>query len=403
MTSIGPYDGLARFRAVDCNSQFPVASTENGIPYLTGQFWTAKQRQGHSLHEISYRACFKAELPAFFIGHLSQPGETVFDPFSGRGTTMIEAIRLGRKALGNDINPLFPMLCVPRLSAPCIETVIERLAGIDFFCLPEPREGISQTIDDLLTFFHPHTLRQIYSLRLYLCSLEAGGCLDDADGWIRMVALNRLSGHSAGYFSGYTLPPNQATTALQQRRINAKHGAPPPRDVPALILRKSRSLLRSGSFEGGGRCLIGPATDLAEIDDASVDLTVTSPPFLDVIKYDADNWLRSWFAGIDTTQVQISQISSPDAWEAMMRTVLVELARVTREGGMIAFEVGEVRKGKVRLEELVWRAADGLPLIREGVLVNTGAFTKTARIWNVENAIHGTNTNRIVLLRKASV
>jgi hypothetical protein len=51
------------------------------IPVLTNEFWTAKQRQGHSLHEVSYRACFKAELPAFFIARLTKPGDIVFDPF----------------------------------------------------------------------------------------------------------------------------------------------------------------------------------------------------------------------------------------------------------------------------------------------------------------------------------
>ena len=63
-----------------------------------------------------------------------------------------------------------------------------------------------------------------------------------------MVALNRLTGHSPGFFSVYTLPPNQATSAAAQLRINAARGqAPPPRDVAALILRKSAALLADGA------------------------------------------------------------------------------------------------------------------------------------------------------------
>ena len=42
----------------------------NNINYFINEFWTSKQRQGHSLHEISYRACFKSELPSFFIDKL---------------------------------------------------------------------------------------------------------------------------------------------------------------------------------------------------------------------------------------------------------------------------------------------------------------------------------------------
>ena len=49
------------------------------------EYWTSRQRQAHSLHEISYRACYKPQLPRFFIERLSEPGDAVYDPFMGRG------------------------------------------------------------------------------------------------------------------------------------------------------------------------------------------------------------------------------------------------------------------------------------------------------------------------------
>src|SRR3989344_6709256 len=70
------------------------------------EFWTSKQRQGCSLHEISYRACFKPELPRFFVQLLTNKGDVVYDPFAGRGTTVIEAGLMGRRVIANDINPL---------------------------------------------------------------------------------------------------------------------------------------------------------------------------------------------------------------------------------------------------------------------------------------------------------
>lgn len=69
--------------------------------------------------------------------------------------------------------------------------------------------------------------------------------MDHADAWIRMVATNRLTGHSSGFFSVYTLPPNQAVSVDSQRKINEKRAQTPPlRDVKAIIMHKSRSLLR---------------------------------------------------------------------------------------------------------------------------------------------------------------
>ena len=64
---------------------------QDGLRYFVNAFWTAGQRQAHSLHEISYRACFKPQLPDFFITRLTAPGETVYDPFSGRGTSALQA------------------------------------------------------------------------------------------------------------------------------------------------------------------------------------------------------------------------------------------------------------------------------------------------------------------------
>ncbi|HHX87105.1 MAG TPA: site-specific DNA-methyltransferase, partial [Firmicutes bacterium] len=97
------------------------------IPRLVGEFWTPKQRQASSIHEISYRACFKPQLPRYFIKLLTRPGELVYDPFAGRGTTAIEAGLLGRRVINNDINPLSEILSRPRLTPPALEEVKRRL------------------------------------------------------------------------------------------------------------------------------------------------------------------------------------------------------------------------------------------------------------------------------------
>ena len=92
---------------------------------------------------------------------------------------------------------------------------------------------------------------------------------------------------------------------------------------------------------------------------------------------------------------------SVDDWQKFVRKTLMELGRITVPGGHVAFEVGEVRHGTVRLEENVIAAAAGLPFEAIGVMINQQQFTKTANCWGVTNNTRGTNSNRIVLLRKA--
>ncbi len=366
---------------------------DRGLQYFVNAFWTAGQRRGHSIHEISYRACFKAQLPAFFIERLTVPGQRVYDPFSGRGTTAVQAALMGRAPIANDINPLSEMLCAPRLDPPPIAAVRDRLARIDF-----TRPVIDPAEEDLLAFYHPDTLRQITALRASL--LERPGKLDAVDAWIRMVAINRLTGHSAGFFSVYTMPPNQAVSAVSQRRINARRDQIPPlRNVPAIILKKTISLLADGPPEPHppAMLLTGPAECTPDLRDASVDLLVTSPPFLDVVDYEGDNWLRCWFAGIDHATVRIARHASIPAWEAFVRRSFEEFSRVVRPGGFVAFEVGEVRGGSILLEHHVAAAIEGLPFELLGVLLNQQVFSKTSNCWGVRNNRGGTNTNRVVM------
>ena len=89
-----------------------------------------------------------------------------------------------------------------------------------------------------------------------------------------------------------------------------------------------------------------------------------------------------------------------ESWQAFIAATLAELARITRIGGHVAFEVGEVRKGTVKLEENVIAAAAGLPFETLGVLINKQEFTKTSNCWGIINNHGGTNSNRIVLLRR---
>lgn len=373
------------------------------VKYLKGSFWTSSQRKGNSIHQISYRACFKPQLPEFFIKRYTGVNQVVYDPFMGRGTTPIEAILNRRYAIGNDINRLSLIMTKPRLNPPRLQDVIDRLHKIPF-------DYSLESEIDLSMFYHRKTLAEILSLREYFRTKELQ---DNVDNWIRMIATNRLTGHSRGFFSVYTLPPNQAVSPERQVIINKKRNQTPEyRDVKGIIIRKSSQLLRDIDCETRKIVSIyGSSSRLLNVDarytkdyiqDESVDLTVTSPPFLNVVNYVRDNWLRLWFNDIDPEEQakMIFITNSLERWSNFILSVLKELYRITKNKGYVAFEVGEVNKRQLPLDEVIVSLGVKAGFDIDSVYINLQSFTKTSHIWGIRNNESGTNTNRIVLLKK---
>lgn len=382
------------------------AYEDNQIPVITRELWTSRQRQAHSLHEVSYRACFKPQLPRFFITKLTNVGDVIYDPFSGRGTTALEAAFLDRNIIANDINPLSSILLGPRLQPPLPTSVADRLNSI-------PRTPKKIENFDLSMFFEEKTFLEIIAIKEYIKEKIDNRSIDFIDNWIRMVATNRLTGHSSGFFSVYTLPPNQATSQESQKKINEKYDQRPDyKDTHAIIMKKTRALLKDlkdeeritlNQVSRNAQLHTLDARFTAPISDCSVALTVTSPPFLDIVQYASDNWLRCWFNMLDADLISKSIVTprSIDVWKEIMGDVFVELYRITKRGGHVAFEVGEIRHGKLRLDEEVIPLAYKAGFAPVGILLNEQVFTKTSHIWGVSNNESGTNTNRIVLLRKS--
>jgi DNA modification methylase len=375
------------------------------IIIIEGEFWTSKQRKANSIHEISYRACFKPQLPYFFISNFTQKGNVVYDPFSGRGTTIIEAALNNRRIVANDINPLSKILTQPRIEIPRYSEINERIETIPYY------KNLKSDID-LSMFYQEETLSEILSLKNYLINRYESNKEDHIDRWIRMVATNRLTGHSTNFFSVYTLPPNQAISPQKQKQLNENFNRYPVyKNTKNIILIKTQSLLRDidnikrrtlHSVAKEAVFLTEDARSTPQIADNSISLIVTSPPFLDVIDYASDNWLRCWFNNINTDEItkKITVTKSLEEWESFIYDTFIEFKRILKPDGMIAFEVGEIKKGKIKLEDNVISIAQKVGFNIEAVMINKQKFTKTANIWGVTNNLKGVNTNRIVILRK---
>lgn len=393
------------------------------MPFYVGELWTAKQRQMHPLHyTVSYRASFKPELPDFFIRRFLLDRRitdgVVLDPFGGRGTTVLQANLMGFRGIHNDLNPVSIFLSSARRRIPALEELIERTEALDLGARRFRLNAIEKK--RLLPFFHPETLNEILNLRAELLRTISAGpaaSVDPTLQYIGLTALSRLHGHSDGFFSVYSFPQISIMPEAQARNNIRRNQTPEYRSIKERIVKKMKADLGQAELPAGfisaapkNRYTMSDARKLKGIRANSVDLVVTSPPFLDKVNYVADNWMRSWFLGYDA-EPALTMTPDVQEWVAFMADVMRDLGRVLRPGARAVIEVGEVVVGtgdrgrNLNLDELLigqlpMDLKGGGRLVAEEVFINSQEFTKLANCWDVKNNSKGTNTNRCLVVRK---
>ena len=162
--------------------------------------WKAQARLwGPTLHPMcSYLASFPASLAHAFIARYSRPGDIVIDPFSGRGTTALQADAEGRIGVGNDLNPFAHLLTAAKVEPALAAETRTRLAALrlawaadapEWLALGErviarphhpaskvpvagsgdgPSARTEPVPDEVAIAFHPRTLGQLLLVRSQL-------------------------------------------------------------------------------------------------------------------------------------------------------------------------------------------------------------------------------------------
>src|SRR5680860_1285283 len=94
----------------------------------------AKKNDSDPLHSLcSYLGAFPPTLANYFIKYFTDKNDLVFDPFSGRGTTILESRMLGRKSFGSDLNPIALALSNAKSNYVKKEDVINRINDLQSF------------------------------------------------------------------------------------------------------------------------------------------------------------------------------------------------------------------------------------------------------------------------------
>jgi site-specific DNA-methyltransferase (adenine-specific) len=405
--------------------------------------WKDQQRLwGHPFHPMcSYLASFPAALTHAFIARYSRPGDVVLDPFSGRGTTPLQACAEGRIGLGNDLNPFAHLLTAAKVEPAARAEAMTRLtalrlawsaASAEWTALAErvredpaaldarvpaagsdarPSAGTESVPAEVVVAFHPRTLAQVLLVRTSL-HLDRR-----VDRFLAAALTGILHGKSASYLS--ELMPNTFSMAPRYvRDFAARTGfSSPDRDLFDGLARKLDRLYRLPPPATPGIALLGDARDTAGrarnalrargLPDRA-RLVVTSPPYLRVVKYGYYNWLRTWFLGFNARAIDaaLDDAHHRGPYLAFLREVLADLRTALTDDAVVVLVVGDVEtdrgrriRGGVGLAERVWEEAaepEGYRLA--GIaLDDVHAHRKMTKLWGDE-AGRATQIDRILIL-----
>ena len=405
--------------------------------------WKDQQRLwGHSFHPMcSYLASFPAPLAHAFIARYSRRGDVVLDPFSGRGTTALQADAEGRIGVGNDLNPFAHLLTAAKVEPATPAESRTRLAALRLAWAAEsapwialadrvaddpdggtslvpvagsgvtPARGSEPVPHEVVVAFHRRTLAQLLLVRT---SLDLGR---PTDRFLAAALTGILHGKSASYLS--EIMPNTFSMAPRYVRDFATRTSfsSPARDVFDCLERKLSRLYRQAPPQTSGLALLGDARDVAPRARALLRerglpdrarLVVTSPPYLRVVKYGYYNWLRTWLLGFDAREIDatLDDAHHREPYLAFLRDVLSGLRTILTDDAVVVLVIGDVEfdrgrpiAGAVGLAERVWEAAaapEGYRLA--GIaLDDVAANRKMTKLWGAE-AGRATKTDRILVL-----
>jgi hypothetical protein len=372
------------------------------LRHLPQRWHRAPRRWGHKLHSLcSYMAMFPPTIPHVFVRWLTEPGDVVYDPFSGRGTTSLEACLLGRVGHGSDANPLAWVITAAKVDPPKSYSLRRRLDELE---RTTEQVDVSDEPDHIRMLFHPDTLGELLWLRQRL-DLNSR-----VDRFLMAALLGVLHGRATkdGHPTGLTVSmPNtfSMSPGYVARYIDDKRLRPPALGViPFLRHRVGELSLPSGEFCRGTAWVQDAATKVrARLRHQPAKLILTSPPYLRVIQYGQYNWIRLWMLGYEPKSIDSVLFTTESRMRYLdfVSPVLKQLREALRDDGYMCLVVGDVRRGseEINLASALMEIAESKTDLRPlGTITDRLPIQhKVSRIWGPTKG-RATRTDRILIL-----
>jgi hypothetical protein len=243
---------------------------------------------------------FPAEFADRVIANHTEKGDTVLDPFAGRGTAVFSAAAQGRRGIGVEINPVGWVYARAKLAP-----AEKELVGARFEELGRSATDYGDAAEELPLFFH-----RCFSWKVREFLLAARGELAwkrAAVDWTAMaLLLVNMHGKRDASLSNQlrqtkSMSPDYAIAWWEER------GLQPPEVDPVAFMKKRLQwrYAKGRPAKSNSRVYLGDSTH--RLKDLTLKLgprgirparlLLTSPPYYAITNYHYDQWLRLWLLG----------------------------------------------------------------------------------------------------------
>lgn len=329
---------------IDFNLQFDYG--DGDTMYLT-----------HSLHP--YPAKFPPLLPKTLLEKYGAKGQTVLDPFSGSGTTLVEARLAGFNAIGVDVNGLSSLLSKVK-STPLndkqlaeVKSFIDLVTQTDFeWSMARPQIGVKQ-IEGLDHWFQHNVAEELTHLLNLINQLED----EDVKDFLKIVVSSIIVRVS-----------NQESDT---RFVAKNKNIPNNYTFQQFISRCTEYLSRITEFsklvakDGYLRLINADSRHLDMLNDECIDIIITSPPYANTYDYYLYHKFRKRWLDIDVKFAQNNEIGSrreysslkkpAEQWTIDLKLCFAEMYRLLKKDGLAFIVIGDsvINKQLIKINEVI--------------------------------------------------
>lgn len=256
----------------------------------------------------SYVGSFSQSIAEYFIRVYSNEGDTLFDPFSGRGTVAMQSLYHKRNMICNDMSPYSNTLCHSILWTPDMDDVISYINMLENIINNDNNNEISTDYagkgqeNDIAKLYHDKTFVNIIKLRNLINTnliTEKNIYKHEVIMFIRALITQLMLGGSLA-FNGLKIRGSDNTTIKGILRYYI-HLKETPKEVN--IFQNLRDLIQKMNLNSIGfrniaskldRKLIACDARILKLPNKCIDGVITSPPYFHVLSYGQANWTRLW-------------------------------------------------------------------------------------------------------------